>query len=62
MQVVLPHGGDGLSVAEPKVDLELLATIDLSELNIDSEVLERSVEGASGAGDGDLTGLGTHGD
>lgn len=62
VQNKLPHGGDGLSVTEPKVDLQLLATIDLSKLNIDGKVLERSVQRTSGASDGDLAGLGTDSD
>lgn len=59
---VLPDSSDGLSVTEPKVNLKLLATINLGELDVHSKVLERSVQGALGAGHGDLTSLGSHSD
>lgn len=49
----LPDGSDVLASAEPQVNLQGLALVNLADIN--GKVLEGSREGTLGAGDGDHT-------
>jgi len=51
-----------LTVSEPDVDLQGLGTVILDRGDVKRHVLERSGKGTEGASDGDLSGLGDHGD
>jgi hypothetical protein len=55
----LPNSSDHLSGAEPEINAELVGTV---ELNINIHVLECSLQGATGARDGNFTGLSRNGD
>lgn len=56
----LPDGSDVLASAEPQVNLQGLALVNLADIN--GKVLEGSRESTLGAGDGDHTRLDIDGD